>query len=106
MRILDTVSRNDQLKRRRILWMPLDCAKRGKFPFVSDLPDAPRGLSTAFQQLLWKTGMMGISRNEMCARGIYRGFTFVRSLSRKTNLSPDHTSSTAHILTSTSPAAS
>src|SRR5437660_6210266 len=36
---------------------------------------------------------------------IYRGFTLARALSRKPNLSPDQSSSTAHILTSTSPAA-
>src|ERR1700730_5150001 len=35
-----------------------------------------------------------------------RDFKCARSLSRKTNLSPDHTSSTAQILTSTNPAAS
>jgi hypothetical protein len=34
--------------------MPLGCAKREKFYFVSELPDVQGGLSTAFQQFLWK----------------------------------------------------
>lgn len=41
--------------------MPLDCAKRGKPRFLSNLRVTPRGLSTAFQQLLWKLKMVSIS---------------------------------------------
>jgi hypothetical protein len=43
------------------LWMPLDCAKRGKFVLLNSLRTTPRGLSTAFQQLLWKMKRVRIS---------------------------------------------
>ena len=46
--------------------MPLDCAKRGKLQSLNNLRLTPRGLSTAFQQLLWKLKMVSISGLEAC----------------------------------------
>jgi hypothetical protein len=45
--------------------MPLGCAKRGKLFSLSDLPESPRGLSTAFQQLLWKAKLAVVSTNRV-----------------------------------------
>src|SRR6476619_6879768 len=74
--------------------MLLHCAKCRKVSrfqrFTSSVPIR----FTGFSQQLWKSLQMRVGKED---------YFFGRSFSRKTNLSPDQTSSTAQTLTSTIP---
>jgi hypothetical protein len=73
-----------------------------KFARTVSYQGLPKGYPQVFNRFC------GRGKSEAWVRMPYfaRDFKCARSLSRKTNLSPDHTSSTAQILTSTNPAAS
>jgi hypothetical protein len=52
-----------------VLWMPLSCAKRKNIRSESELPRPPEGLSTGFQQVLWKGEKRGLGADALlCTR--------------------------------------
>src|SRR5438309_349054 len=74
--------------------MLLRCAKCRKLPRFQRFTAPASNRFTGFSQQLWKS---------LRIRECQGGYFFGRSFSRKTNLSPDQTSSTAHTFTSTIP---